>query len=153
VLQAVTGRVLSSLDSARQEQGPVFAPTHEELRRSALRRLSGELDRWRERLHAWADGYRKRGRPADTPEYLLRGHLKMLLEAGDLPRMVESATDRARLDRMLDGSGDNAAARRLLAACLITLDPDSVLQALAVAAPEAVAAVAADRLGADEGTC
>ena len=111
-LRTVTGRTFSDRDSTWQhDQGPVFVLAHEELQQTALDRLRGELNHWRDRLHAWADRYREQGWPTDTPEYLLRGYIRMLLEVGDLPRMVELATDRARLDRMLDVSGGDATAR------------------------------------------
>ncbi|SHN46682.1 toll/interleukin-1 receptor domain-containing protein [Cryptosporangium aurantiacum] len=84
---------------------------HEELHREAVRRLGpGRLGELRGRLHAWADQYRARGWPPDTPEYLLRGYFRLLQDAGDLPRLVACATDRARHDRMLDVVGGDTAA-------------------------------------------
>jgi hypothetical protein len=84
---------------------------HEELQRTALMEL-GEvrLAAYRRRLHLWADGYRQRDWPESTPEYLLRGYHRMLASSHDLDRMVASATDAARHDRMLDRSGSDAQA-------------------------------------------
>ena len=56
------------------------------------------------------------GWPESTPEYLLRGYLRMLRSYGDLPRMVALSTDVMRLDRMLDLSGGDAAAIAEIAA-------------------------------------
>jgi hypothetical protein len=72
--------------------------------------LSDELIAWREDLHAWADRYREAGWPENTPEYLLRGYMRMLRDTDDLPRMRALATDFGRLDRMLDLSGGDVAA-------------------------------------------
>jgi tetratricopeptide (TPR) repeat protein len=112
ILHTVTGRTFTSrgpqwgISSQR-----VFVLAHEELQQASLRSLrSTELTRWQETIHAWAESYRDRGWPAGTPQYLLRGYLRMLLRLGDLPRMVTLATDLARLDRMLDISGGDAAA-------------------------------------------
>lgn len=112
VLHTVTGRTFAG--RVRQwgvSPGHVFVLAHEELQQAALRSLrSSERIQWRARIHAWAEGYRDRGWPEDTPEYLLRGYLRMLRGADDLDRMVALSTDMVRLDRMLDVSGGDAAA-------------------------------------------
>ena len=82
---------------------------------AAARRVLGvsRLDGYRQRLHAWAYGYRRRSWPAGTPEYLLQGYYQMLNDdamARDLSEMVACATDAARHDRMLDVTGGYAAA-------------------------------------------
>ncbi|MGJ6969107.1 ATP-binding protein [Streptosporangium sp. G11] len=111
VLRAVTGRTFTGRDSTWQpEPDRLFVLAHEELMQTALHCLSGDLDEWQDRIHVWADGHRDRGWPAGTPEYLLRGYLPMLLKVGDVRRMTALATDRARIDRMLDVSGGDAAA-------------------------------------------
>ena len=84
---------------------------HEELQMAATDALGpARLERYRERLHAWAQDYRQRGWPAGTPEYLLRGYFRLLLDAADIPRLIGCATDRARHDRMLDITGGDTAA-------------------------------------------
>ncbi len=84
---------------------------HEELQSQAERMLGDrELDRYREELHAWAETWRKRGWPQDTPEYLLRGYFRLVRSAGDVSRLVELAADEARHDRMLEATGSDAAA-------------------------------------------
>src|SRR5262249_45274144 len=65
---------------------------------------------YHDKLHAWADGYRGRGWPPGTPEYLLRGYYRLLTGLGDLPHMITCAGDPTRHDRMLDMTGGDAAA-------------------------------------------
>ncbi|MGC5277330.1 hypothetical protein, partial [Actinomadura citrea] len=111
ILQTVTGRTFTGRDSTwLPEPDRLFVLAHEELQQTALHCLSGDLDNWRNRVHAWAGGYQSRGWPVGTPEYLLRGYLPMLLKVGDVERMTALATDPARLSRMLDVSGGDAAA-------------------------------------------
>lgn len=84
---------------------------HEELQAVAEDLLGqDQLGTYRGRLFAWADGYRDRGWPASTPEYLLRGYFQMLTANGDISRMIGCGTDHRRHDRMLDVSGGDAAA-------------------------------------------
>jgi tetratricopeptide (TPR) repeat protein len=79
----------------------VYLLGHEELQVTAREHIGGtRLDRYRERLHTWADRYRAAGWPPDTPEYLLRGYFRMLVAIGDLTRMVVLTADPARHDRM-----------------------------------------------------
>src|SRR5215831_3529124 len=112
VLRAVSGRTFRSRDNSWQTSpAQVFVLAHEELQQVATNSLSpDELAGFREKLHEWADDYRKEGWPAGTPEYLLRGYQRLLHTTGDLERMIVLATDLARQDRMLDVSGGDAAA-------------------------------------------
>jgi hypothetical protein len=113
VLSTVAGRSFASRSPQwRPADGPVvYVLGHEEIEQEATRsygphRLAG----YRDRLHAWADSYRAQGWPAGSPEYLLRGYYRLLLQSGDLRRAVAMATDGARHDRMLDLSGGDTAA-------------------------------------------
>ena len=84
---------------------------HEELQAAATAYLGpARLKEYRERLHAWAEDYRRRGWPAGTPEYLLRGYFRLLHDAHDIPRLLACATDQLRHDRMLDITGGDTAA-------------------------------------------
>ncbi|MEU6881338.1 hypothetical protein [Streptomyces sp. NPDC046712] len=84
---------------------------HEELQVQAEEMLRArEVDRWRGRLHAWAEEWRGRGWPEATPGYLLRGYFPMLRAAGELERMVACALDDARHDRMLEETGGDVLA-------------------------------------------
>ncbi|MDZ5447665.1 hypothetical protein U2F26_34010 [Micromonospora sp. 4G57] len=112
-LTTVAGRSFTRRPSRWQpETGPeVYVLGHEELQQMATDRLGpARLEAYRQRLHAWADGYRVSAWPADTPEYLLRGYYRLLHAADDLPRMIACATDSDRHDRMLDITGGDAAA-------------------------------------------
>jgi hypothetical protein len=93
------------------DSGPeVYLLGHEELQAAATRYLADQLPAYRERLHAWAGGYRARGWPPGTPEYLLAGYFQLLAMLGDLRRMAGCALDRVRHDRMLIVTGGDAAA-------------------------------------------
>ena len=73
---------------------------------------SGRRD-WKGTGSGWIVGqqdYRAQGWPAETPEYLLRGYFRLLLDTADVPRLIGCATDRARHDRMLDITGGDAVA-------------------------------------------
>lgn len=112
-LHAVAGRTFTTRVSQwRPGTGPaVYVLGHEELQASAAGSLGHErLQQYRERLHAWTERYRRRGWPGETPEYLLRGYFRLLLEQADMPRLVACATDQARHDRMLDITGGDSAA-------------------------------------------
>ena len=84
---------------------------HEELQAAAAAALGpARLEGYRERLDHWAQDYSAQGWPAGTPEYLLRGYFRLLLDTADVPRLTACATDRARHDRMLDITGGDAVA-------------------------------------------
>ncbi|MGW4423840.1 tetratricopeptide repeat protein [Streptosporangium sp. NPDC004631] len=118
-LCAVSGRTFTGRAGQWQPgAGPVvYVLAHEELQNSAVRYLGGtRLEGYRQRLHAWADGYRDRGWPPGTPEYLLRGYFRLLQATDDHDRMAVVAVDRARHDRMLDITGGDAGALAEIAA-------------------------------------
>jgi tetratricopeptide (TPR) repeat protein len=121
ILRTVAGRTLlgrpSLLDPTTHQE--VYLLGHEELQAAAIDYLGDRLAGYRERLHAWADGWRASNWPAETPEYMLAGYFRLLDDTGDLPRMTECALDMARHDRMLDLTGGDAAA---LAEARTTLD-------------------------------
>ncbi|MBY8874202.1 hypothetical protein K7640_20445 [Micromonospora sp. PLK6-60] len=107
-LHTVSGRTFLTYPSRWQPaHGPQsYLLGHEELQQSARHYLGpARLAGYRRRLHDWADGYRRRGWPEGTPEYLLRGWFRLLRDTGEVDRMVACGTDQARHDRMLDLSG------------------------------------------------
>jgi hypothetical protein len=112
-LAAVSGRAFARRASHyRPGSGPdVYVLGHEELQNNAVEFLGAQrrADHL-QRLNDWAEGYRERGWPVGTPEYLLRGYFRLLRDAGDTVRMIACATDRARHDRMLDISGGDTVA-------------------------------------------
>lgn len=73
---------------------------HEELRREALSAL-GDMTKFEERLHAWAEGYRTKGWPSDTPSYLLYDYPRMLHSTGDSERLTEIVLDPRRQGALL----------------------------------------------------
>ena len=121
ILRTVAGRTFQSRPglTAPGHRPDVYLLGHEELQAAATEYLSGRLAGYRERLHAWAAGYRARGWPAETPEYLFGGYFRLLDDRGDLPRMIECARDTARHDCMLNLTGGDATA---LAETRTTLD-------------------------------
>jgi hypothetical protein len=108
-LETVTGRSLTPRPS-HWRPDDTYVLGHEELHAAALHRLSDSLPDYRRRLHAWADDFRCRGWPADTPEYLLRGYFRLLILDGDLDRLVDFVADHRRIDRMQEVSGTDQAA-------------------------------------------
>ncbi|SEB90442.1 hypothetical protein [Streptomyces sp. TLI_105] len=110
-LGAVSGRTFASRAGRWRSQVAIYVLGHEEIQRQALRFL-GEtrLAGYRERIHAWAEGFRAAKWPIGSPEYLLHGYFKLLHSTGDLPRMVACATDPYRHHRMLDTIGGDSVA-------------------------------------------
>ena len=111
VLGTVTGRCFSPRPS-RWDGGSVpdvYVLAHEDLQNNAEMYFGDEeLGAYRERLHAWADGYCEQGWPEETPEYLLGGYAGMLLHSHDVRRLMCLAADRARHDRTLAMTGSDA---------------------------------------------
>jgi len=112
-LGTVSGRVLHRLGTDSRtapDRDGGYQLAHTDLLGLARNLLGKNLDQHRRRLVVWAEEYRRLGWPSQTPEYLLRGYFRMLDDVGDLPQMIECATDLARRDRMRDVSGGDAAA-------------------------------------------
>ena len=112
-LRTVTGRSFTSRAGYWQPgPGPrVYALGHVELQKEATLALgSTRLEGYRRRLHRWARDYRVQRWPATTPEYLLRGYYRLLLDTADISRLTACATDRPRHDRMLKITGGDATA-------------------------------------------
>ena len=111
-LRTVAGRSFTRLARYWQPGAePVYVLGHEELQAAAAVALgSARLEGYRERLDHWAQNYSAQGWPAGTPEYLLRGYFRLLLDTADVPQLADCATDPARHDRMLDITGGDAVA-------------------------------------------
>ncbi|MER6144693.1 trypsin-like peptidase domain-containing protein [Streptomyces sparsogenes] len=110
-VNGVFGRILRLRgDSAREldERGYLFA--HETLFAAAVEMLGPDVGPYRERIHGWADGYRERGWPEETPPYLLRQYGRMVTGLGDVERAARLATDARRQDRMRRVGGSDGAA-------------------------------------------
>jgi hypothetical protein len=130
MLGTVFGRSLMTLT----QRGPlpagpddvVYLFAHETLSAVALEKLGNDLRGYRQRIDGWADGYRERGWPVDTPLYLLWPYGKLLgdEDKGDLHRLADLATDPRRHDRLLAatlGDGDGDAIAELAAAQKLAL--------------------------------
>ncbi len=110
-LKAVAGRTFIAGPGQWRSGVRVYALGHDELQREAVEAFgSSQLCGYRQRLHAWADEYRERSWPDETPEYLLLGYFQLLQNTADLQGMVTCGTDRVRHDRMLVLSGADSAA-------------------------------------------
>lgn len=112
-LEAMFGGMLGrsvGARASRDQDERVYLFTHDTLREQAERKYGTGLNTYRAQLHEWADGYRSRGWPEDTPAYLLRGYHLLLAARGDVDRLVACALDRQRHDRMLALTGGDALA-------------------------------------------
>jgi hypothetical protein len=119
--------------SRRPGDPPVYILAHEQLHALASEMLRTQLDSYRQKLHAWADAYRARGWPSDTPRYLLQGYSAMLVSLGDRSRLLAHVTDPRRNDAAYSAFGHhNASVGEIEAAQAIFLSEDqSDLTALA----------------------
>lgn len=110
-VNGVFGRILRLRGhSAREfdDRGYLFA--HETLFAAAVEMLGPDVEPYRERIHGWADGYRERGWPEETPPYLLQQYGRMVTGLGDVERAARLATDAWRQDRMRTAGGSDGAA-------------------------------------------
>lgn len=138
ILRTTAGRIFSSRPSpsGRGDRHDIYLLGHEELQVQAEDYFGTRLDDARDRLHAWAVQYRNRNWPEDTPEYLLSGYFRLLVDLGDLPRMTECASDATRQDRMLNLTGGDVAAiveARAVLGRIAAQDAPNLGDALAVA--------------------
>lgn len=141
------GQVLVS-DSATATH--VHALGHEELRHQALSAL-GDVTDFERQLHEWADVYRDRNWPSDTPSYLLYDYPRMLHAAGDVQRLTSIALDPHRQRALLErASLDTAFSHIELTAQTVRRQcPDDLVELAALAASSAVLAERARALPSD----
>ncbi|WP_229070051.1 hypothetical protein [Actinoplanes sp. DH11] len=110
-----------------------YALGHEQLAEFVKRRLDpADLAERRDRLARWAEDYRVRRWPAETPEYLLRPYAQMLHGIKDLSHLVADAADRFRHDRMLAVTGSDAEAMQEIAEAMdiVVTSPEPDVAAL-----------------------
>jgi len=112
LLAGTFGRTVAGRpDPTTMAAQPVYMFTHETLRVEAITELGNkELDRYRDKIHAWADRYRRDGWPDNTPEYLLRRYPGMLQDQNDSARLASLTSDMRRHDWMLDQTATDDAA-------------------------------------------
>ena len=111
ILNSAIGRTFAPrpVITTRGEQDPGFIFSHGMLSEEARSQLGTTLVReYREKLHQWANQYRDRGWPGETPFYLLRGYGEMLRQEHADNRFVALVTDGTRIDRMMDVTGSDA---------------------------------------------
>ncbi|MGA5506981.1 hypothetical protein [Streptomyces umbrinus] len=125
----------------------VHALGHEELRQEALTAL-GDVTEFESQLHEWADGYRDREWPSDTPSYLLYDYPRMLHSAGDLKRLTGIALDPHRQRALMErASLDTAFTHIELTAQLVRRQcPEDLVELTALAASSTVLAERAGAL-------
>lgn len=100
------GAVPADDDAVRQ----TFVLAHEELYRAAEQALGKrELATQEACLHAWADDYRDRGWPEDTPNYLLTGYTRLVRHGADADRLADLVLDPRRQVRLVQRSGPDVA--------------------------------------------
>lgn len=100
------GAVPAQDDAAHQ----TFVLAHEELYRAAEDALGKrELAAYEACLHAWADDYRDRGWPEDTPNYLLTGYTRLVRQNADADRLADLVLDPRRQVRLVQRSGPDVA--------------------------------------------
>ena len=141
ILHTVVGRTFTRriADWTPEDGQQFYLLGHEELHNAACHYLGRDrLADHRNRLHDWADSYRKPSDgqlswPAHTPQYLLTGYPRMLATEADTDRLVNLAIDPARHDRMLDLSGGDTAALTEIRTCqdLLLRRPEPDLYAMA----------------------
>ena len=120
-LAAVSGRTFVGQAGSWPGEGasPRYALGHEELQQTAVTYFGERrLDAYRHRLYDWADGYRERGWPPETPDYLLRDYVSLLRSVDDGAALVALAVDRHRHARLLDRTGSDSAALAEIATAL-----------------------------------
>ena len=110
-LKTVAGRSFTRRGGLYRTDAFVYMLAHEDLQQAACDQFgAASLARYRDRVHGWAQDYRDRHWPHDTPDYLLRGYPDMLAQAHDLSRLVACAIDGDRQKRLLQVSGADGAA-------------------------------------------
>ncbi|MEV0565633.1 hypothetical protein [Dactylosporangium sp. NPDC050588] len=109
LIGGVFGRSVAVRPVPASAPEPVLLFTHDELREQAVSGLGAAIGRHRERIHAWADGYRAKRWPVGTPQYLLHGYPRMLRSLPDPGRLIALAVDHDRHDRLLAVTGGDGA--------------------------------------------
>ncbi|GHJ37989.1 trypsin-like peptidase domain-containing protein [Streptomyces sp. TS71-3] len=105
LLRADLGHSVTGRSSATGQLA--YFLSHDTLQTATEQSLSTEIDDLRDRLHRWADGYRRRDWPDGTPAYLLYDYPNLLVATRDLAGLARCATDRARQDMLRRRTGND----------------------------------------------
>ncbi|MEU9319518.1 hypothetical protein [Streptomyces sp. NPDC048295] len=133
LLRSVTGRSLA-FDHTVLSSDRAYVLGHDELLKAAVDQL-GDLARYEQTLHDWADDYCGRGWPGNTPPYLLHHYTSLLQRTGDTARLTACALDAKRQQRLLaTASADIALGDLDRAADTVTGDSPADLEVLAAVA-------------------
>ncbi|MFI8105431.1 NACHT domain-containing protein [Streptomyces sp. NPDC086023] len=143
-LRSVVGRSMAPDDSYRLTFGTdgdpgrqMYVLAHDELRVAATQALGDEeLAEYRACLRAWADGYRSKGWPTETPDYLLTGYTRFVQGSGDVEHLAALVLDPHRQLRLVARSAVDIALSDLDLA--VAAHPDTSPRSLAVLAGAAV---------------
>jgi len=132
-LRTVAGRSFVRRPGLHPTSPDIHLLAHEQLHLTAVEMIGRRLADYRQRLHDWADSYRDRGWPPETPEYLLRGYSTLLVSTGDLTRALALATDPHRHRRLLAFTGGDGTSLTEIAAtrdlALVQEPPDLIVLA------------------------
>ncbi|MCR6488150.1 hypothetical protein M8542_35515 [Amycolatopsis sp. OK19-0408] len=118
VLNSVKSRAFSRRHARwRPETAPeVYLLGHQGLFAEAAEKLGEQAVRaYGEQITKWAESYRAKGWPPETPQFLLHGYPRLLQEAGQLDRVVECVTDLPRQRRLIEVAGGEEAAQAEIA--------------------------------------
>jgi hypothetical protein len=124
ILNSAIGRTFAPrpVITARVEEDPGLIFSHDMLSAEAQSQLGeAQVRAYRDKLHEWAEGYRDRRWPPETPFYLLRGYGEMLAQQHDFTRLVALAADGTRVDRILEVTGSDADAITEVGAAISSL--------------------------------
>ncbi|WP_338596700.1 hypothetical protein [Saccharopolyspora sp. SCSIO 74807] len=95
-LHSADGRNFEAAGPHHDHSNRTVVLAHYGLQTLARSMLEPQLSSYRDRLHAWAQGYAEQRWPASSPDWLFAGYFRMLLESGDLDRILACATDSRR---------------------------------------------------------
>jgi hypothetical protein len=80
---------------------------HDTLFATVVDQFGPDIEVFRNRVHAWAEGYAARGWPAGTPAYLLHAYGRVVIALRDTARATALATDAARHERLREVTGSD----------------------------------------------
>ncbi|MFJ4781291.1 hypothetical protein [Streptomyces sp. NPDC088762] len=105
---ALGARAAAEADAEAGRQ--TFVLAHDELHRAAAEALGeAALATYRQDLHAWAETYRVRNWPENTPNYLLTAYTHLVERGGDADRLADLVLDPGRQLRLVQRSGPDVA--------------------------------------------
>lgn len=135
VMRSSFGRTFRLMPAGTGRTGAdlaAYAFSHDTLREQAAQQLAHDLPLRLNDIRAWADAYRQRGWPEETPRYALEAYGHVLASSGLGSLMLANAVDPDRHDRMLAVTGNNNAGLREVEAALALMHAQSACPDLAM---------------------